>query len=275
VDDDRLQPTSGRGGDRHGSPPARPSAFPSSPPVRNVPPASGAALPWQPGQVPWGWRRAVLGVLVAAGPFALLALTAYLAPARAPAPHPPTLGGAGQTVIFTLVLDGWLVFVAWFFSLRGAGVGPEMWGYRKPGKAIFWTVPLGLAVVQAVGLLYAYVVPNTKEQSVVSDFPRTGGGVLLFVLLACVIAPLFEETFFRGFLFQGFASSVGPLWGAVLSGALFSLSHQQLDIFVPLFALGLVLAWVFYRTRSLWATIACHSAFNAIAVAAWWWGRPH
>jgi hypothetical protein len=93
--------------------------------------------------------------------------------------------------------------------------------------------------------------------------------LILLALLACVIAPIFEEVFFRGFVFQGFARSWGPVWGGIVSATLFALSHQQLDIFVPLVALGLALAWVFYATRSLWACITLHAAFNAIAVAAW------
>ena len=38
---------------------------------------------------------------------------------------------------------------------------------------------------------------------------------------------------------------------------------------MPLFALGLALAWVFYYTRSLWANVALHSLFNAIAILVW------
>ena len=38
---------------------------------------------------------------------------------------------------------------------------------------------------------------------------------------------------------------------------------------MPLFALGLALAWVYKRTGSLWTSIAMHGLFNLIAVAAW------
>jgi membrane protease YdiL (CAAX protease family) len=84
-----------------------------------------------------------------------------------------------------------------------------------------------------------------------------------------VIAPLFEETFFRGFLFPGFARSWGLLLGAIASAAVFAFSHQQLDIFVPLFALGLALAWVYHVSRSIWGSIALHSIWNGLAVIAW------
>jgi membrane protease YdiL (CAAX protease family) len=59
------------------------------------------------------------------------------------------------------------------------------------------------------------------------------------------------------------------VWGAVVSGAVFSLAHLQLTLFVPLFVLGFALAWVYQRTGSLWTSIAMHAIFNSLAVLAW------
>jgi uncharacterized protein len=217
--------------------------------------------------VPWGWRQTALGAALAAAPIVLLTLLARTQGASA-TPTKPTVLSAAFNVIVTIVFDSWFVFVAWLFSLRGRQLTRRSWGFRLPPKAMLWVVPAGLVAVYLVNLVYNSLV-TTKTQAVVSDFPHSLGGLLLFVLLACVVAPLFEETFFRGFLFQGFASSFGPIWGGVISATLFSLSHQQLDIFVPLFALGVALAWVFYYTRSLWTNVALHSLFNAIAVLVW------
>jgi membrane protease YdiL (CAAX protease family) len=211
----------------------------------------------------------VLGIVVAATPITLITLLGYLASRGSmTTPSKPTVASAAVGVVFTLFFDGWFVFAGWLFSLRGRLVTRRSWGFRAPGKAIFWVVPAALMVVYGVNVVYDSFV-TTKQQAVVSDFPRSVGGLLLFILLAVVIAPMLEETFFRGFMFQGFANSFGPVWGAIISAALFSLSHQQLDIFVPLFVLGLALAWSFYHTRSLWANIALHATFNAIAVLAW------
>jgi membrane protease YdiL (CAAX protease family) len=219
--------------------------------------------------VPWGWRQAVLGAAVAAAPIVLLTLLAYVAAhGSSTTPAKPTLSGATVSVIVTIIFDSWFVFVAWLFSLRGRNLTHRSWGFRRPPMAMLWVVPLGLVAVYLVNVVYNTLV-TTKTQAVVNDFPHSLGGLLLFILLACIVAPLFEETFFRGFLFQGFASSFGPIWGAVISATLFSLSHQQLDIFVPLFALGVALAWVFYYTRSLWGNVALHSLFNAVAILAW------
>ena len=89
------------------------------------------------------------------------------------------------------------------------------------------------------------------------------------MILAVVMAPLFEEIFFRGFLFRGFSILVGLGDGACVSAAVFGIAHLQLDVFVPLFALGLALAWVYKRTGSLWTSIAFHALFNGLSVLAW------
>jgi membrane protease YdiL (CAAX protease family) len=246
---------------------AVPPSPPDGPSGERLPHPPGSPL-WRPGQVPWGWRQTVLGVAVAAAPIVVLTLLAYVSAGGATTSTRPTLSGATFGVVVAIIFDTWFVFVGWLFSLRGRHLTRGSWGFHRPPMAMLWVVPVGLVSVYVVNLVYNTLV-TTKTQAVVSDFPHSLGGLLLFVLLACVVAPLYEETFFRGFMFQGFASSFGPIWGAVISAALFSLSHQQLDVFVPLFALGLALAWVFYYTRSLWTNVALHSLFNAIAVLVW------
>ena len=89
----------------------------------------------------------------------------------------------------------------------------------------------------------------------------------MFILVAVVMAPLFEEIVFRGFLFRGLANSWGWVWGALASAAIFGAAHLQLDVFLPLAALGFVLAWAYHRTGSLWTCITMHAIFNRIAVA--------
>jgi membrane protease YdiL (CAAX protease family) len=93
--------------------------------------------------------------------------------------------------------------------------------------------------------------------------------VALFVLVAVIMAPFFEEMFFRGFIFGGLSQSFGWAWGAAGSAAIFGLAHLQLTVFVPLFSLGFGLAWVYKRTGSLWTCIALHALFNAISVLVW------
>ena len=225
-------------------------------------PRFGAERPFVPGHVPWGWRQAALGLLVALAPEILLSTLGSATSTKA------TTGLAVATVVSALLLDTWYVGWAWGFSLRKGRLPLSWWGYRPTTRRCLWLVPVALIIAYAVNFVHDQFV-HAPEQTVVSAFPHNAAGIVLFVVLACGIAPVLEETFFRGFLFQGFASSWGPVWGAVVSSAIFSGVHEQLTVFVPLFALGLLLCWVFYRTGSLWTNIALHATFNAIAVIVW------
>jgi membrane protease YdiL (CAAX protease family) len=218
------------------------------------------------GRVPWNWRDTLIGLLIAVAPEAALALITIGA-AQA-SPGKATIGLAVSTVISALVLDGWYVAWAWRFSLRKYRRPLSDLGFRPPTLAIFWLIPVSLAIVFAVSAVHDRFIHGPR-QILFNVFPHTAAGTVLFLLLACLIAPVLEETFFRGFLFQGFAGSFGPLWGAILSSAVFSVVHWQVSLLIPLFALGLVLCWVFARTRSLWTNITLHSTFNLIAVIGW------
>jgi len=184
------------------------------------------------------------------------------------APSKATASSALALVVSSLVLYSWQTAAAWTFSLRSAGNRLSLWGFRKPTAAFFWTIPLALVAVYAFGVVHDVIV-HPQNQELLSQFPHSTAGILLFVVVAVIMAPLFEETFFRGFLFRGLATSWGWVWGALASAAVFALAHQQLSVFLPLFALGFALAWVYKRTGSLWTSIAMHSLFNAVSVLLW------
>ncbi len=217
----------------------------------------------------WGWKQSLAGLAVAFAPETLLYLAAAVIGGGATTTAKVTAGTALVLVVSSFVTYGWHLFGAWLFSLRRAAAGLGAWGFRKPPAAIFWTVPTALVAVYAVSYFYDLVI-HPKQQELVSQFPHSGAGFVLFFVLAVIMAPIFEETFFRGFLFRGFANSWGWVAGAAVSAAIFSLLHLQLDIFVPLFALGFALAWVYHRTGSLWSNITLHAVFNAFSVFAWY-----
>jgi uncharacterized protein len=216
----------------------------------------------------WGWQFGLAGLAVGFGPELLLYLVSLGVATSAGASAKVTTASAVALVVISLVVYGWQTAAAWFFSLRVAGRRLAAWGFRLPTAAYFWTIPTALAVVYVVSVVHDALV-HPRQQDIVGEFPHTSVGIVLFVLLAVVIAPLFEEIFFRGFLFRAFASSWGWVPGAIISAAVFGIAHAQLDVFVPLFTLGLMLAWVYQRTGSLWTNISMHALFNAISVLAW------
>jgi membrane protease YdiL (CAAX protease family) len=235
------------------------------------PPTAGPpAVPQpDPPQTPWGWRQVLGGSVMGFAPLLLLSLLASLSTTGPTSKTTaPTVSLAVALLIVTVVFDGWQLFAAWTFSLRRDRLPWSAWGFLRPKTAIVWAVPVALVVTYVVGTLYD-AMANPPQQNVIDAFPHTTTGLILFALTACVVAPVFEEAFFRGFVFKGLARSWGPVWGAMVSSALFAAAHEQLTIFVPIFVLGLALCWVYQKTGSLWATIALHCLFNSIAVLTW------
>ena len=181
-----------------------------------------------------------------------------------------TIASAASLLVTSAITYSWQTGAAWFFSLRNHDKDESLstWGFRRPNAAYFWTLPLALVVVYVVAYLHDLIV-NPEQQQILTYFPHSSGGAALLAVLAVVMAPFFEELFFRGFLFRGLARSWGWPLGALVSGAIFGAIHLQLTVFFPLFVLGVVLAWVYQRTGSLWTSITLHAVFNGISVIAW------
>jgi membrane protease YdiL (CAAX protease family) len=258
-------------------PPAQPGSAEPGPAASPSPMPPGgdwtsrAAAPGQPLYLPqasWRWPQAIAGLAIGSGPEVLLTLAAAIGGGGSGSSRGVTAGSAALLAVGALILYGWQGLAAWLFSLRTAGRSLALWGFRRPNRAFFWTVPLGLIAVYAVSVVHDIIV-RPEQQEIVSQFPRSGAGVALFILVAVIMAPLFEEVVFRGFLFRGFANSWGWVWGALASAGIFGIAHLQLDLFVPLATLGFILAWAYKRTGSLWTCITMHGLFNTIAVLAW------
>ena len=215
----------------------------------------------------WGARSSLLGLLVALLPGLALNVATLLLVS-----HKVSSGPSNATAVFALVstalFDGWWIVSAWFFSLRKFGVRLETWGFRRPTLSALWLVPLVLAAAFLVEGIWVGLV-HVPQEAVVRQFPHTAIGLLAFTICSCVIAPLCEEVFFRGFLFQGFSSWRGPLVAAVISSALWSAGHRELALFPPLLVVGLLLCWAFRRSGSIWTTIVIHVAWNAIGLIVW------
>jgi membrane protease YdiL (CAAX protease family) len=210
----------------------------------------------------------VAGLVAGVAPQTLLELVSLFSGGTSTSTEKVTAASAIMLAFFSLVLYGWQAFAAWLFSLRSTGRSLVLWGFLRPTRAYFWVVPAGLGAVYAFGIAHDALV-HPHEQAIVKEFPHSAVGVIMFVLVAVVMAPVFEEIVFRGFLFRGLANSLGWVWGALISAAVFGGAHLQLDVFLPLAALGLALAWAYRRTGSLWTSITMHALFNAIAVLAW------
>ncbi len=93
-----------------------------------------------------------------------------------------------------------------------------------------------------------------------------GWGLIVFVIMVVIVAPIAEELFFRGLVQGQLAKLIGPIGAIVVSALIFGAIHFQLVQFPALFAFGVVLAYLFHRYDRLGPAIVAHMAFNGATV---------
>jgi membrane protease YdiL (CAAX protease family) len=85
----------------------------------------------------------------------------------------------------------------------------------------------------------------------------------IFFFTASIAAPVFEEIIFRGFLLPSLTRYF-PVWGAiVISSLVFALAHLNLSEVLPLATLGIVLGFVYTRSRNMLSSMLLHSLWNS------------
>jgi CAAX protease family protein len=183
------------------------------------------------------------------------------------------------TSIFDLLLIGCSVAVVWRLTGRPT---PARFALRRPPvlRSLAWIVGTYVAVSVTGGLVTA-LFGKPEDQDLVTDLRGEDATLVLvaFAVMTCVVAPLAEEFFFRGFLFRTLAERFGLVWGVVLGGALFGLVHWpggSLEAVLVLSALGAMLCLMVYYTASLLPCIIMHASFNSLAFGDTkglpWWG---
>ncbi len=83
-----------------------------------------------------------------------------------------------------------------------------------------------------------------------------------------VVAPFVEEVFFRGFVFTGLRQRLGWKQAALASAGLFALAHFIPTSILPIFILGLIFAYLYQLSGSIWPAILMHMLTNTIALSA-------
>ena len=89
----------------------------------------------------------------------------------------------------------------------------------------------------------------------------------LTVLLACVVGPVAEELLFRGVFYAALRRRTSRIIAMVVSGTVFSLVHTNLVGFLPIAALGCLLAYVYEQTGSLISSMTVHILHNSFLMA--------
>lgn len=151
-------------------------------------------------------------------------------------------------------------------GLQFKGVGT---GFKWAIAGIFIAMPWVWWSLQATLKLWEWLgYQHPQKHSLLLDLDRSDGiGIRLAVITAAVVvAPVFEEMLFRGFLQTGIRQCTRFPWIAIGTSSLFfALIHSPWQA-PPIFVLSLFLGLIYEKTRSLWTPIVMHAAFNASVI---------
>jgi len=250
-----------------------PEATPSTPPPTGEDPdhaaGGGRFLTRYAGIPEVGWRGGMVavGVLVAAG---VMLIGTIIVAAFDPDLGTPAGRDAAQLVV-ALSLAG----TALGFALADAG-GRLREAFAKLGlgsrvalAAIGLAALAWVAYIIFAGFLTPLLQPD--QQDVTRELGTNKdelGSVAVAAFLIVIAAPISEEIFFRGFMFGGLRRSMSLLPAAVISAAVWGALHLgagNVGVAIQLAVFGVILAWLYERSGTLWAPVLAHAINNTIA----------
>lgn len=136
-----------------------------------------------------------------------------------------------------------------------------------------FVVPVAAAVVLMCGMFLPTMWYGYFTQYLLNISPEVGqidlstpSSVVMIVIASVFLAPICEETVYRGVLFNGLKSEFSAVKAAMLSALAFMLMHMSPAQVVFQFALGVLSAFIMYKTGRLVSCIILHASANALAL---------
>lgn len=136
--------------------------------------------------------------------------------------------------------------------------------------AVMPLIIVGLQAVMMVGkLIYGDDFQMTQHESL---SVMSGDSPVLLraaaVMLAVIIAPVFEEVLFRGLFQSSIASFTSRPWFSIAVTSLFFVMLHPPKHWPALFALSMCMGYTYERSGSLYRAIFVHMIFNSVSTAA-------
>ena len=166
---------------------------------------------------------------------------------------------AAQDLTLGVVLLGLL---RWWPKLRLVDLG-----LRAPIRALtglaagvaLWVISIVIADAQA-----SVIGAHPQSLIVAAASNRSLAGLAIDLVFGAGVVAVVEELFFRAVLFTLFRQRQRFAYAAILSSALFAVAHE-ITAWLPVFALGMGLAYLYEKRHSLWTNALAHGTLNALS----------
>lgn len=174
-------------------------------------------------------------------------------------------------IVATVVQDGAFIGAALLLASRAGPILPAQFGFVRTRllPALGWMAGAYIAYI-ALGQVWAQVVSTHAEDKLPDSLgaDKSTAALVAVCVVVTVIAPIAEETFFRGYFFGALRNWRGVWPAALITGIVFGGIHvgsAPAVFLVPLGILGIMLCIVRWKTGSLLPCIALHAMNNALA----------
>ena len=187
---------------------------------------------------------------------------------------PSDVGWVGIVTAYLLQIAWGIYLVKWNLFRGLPHPILETLGFRdlKMRWVYLFQIFGGLAVLVAcyrvAGILMSLVSWPFDSNELMEQYKKImedplNGGILFMTV--CVVAPIFEELLFRGIIFRVLLAHLKPWLALVGSALLFALMHPP-SSWPVIFAIGLGLGLVYYRSGNLLINIWAHALWNVLAL---------
>ena len=172
----------------------------------------------------------------------------------------------GLSIAIILMLGIYLV------ALRTHNLSWNEVGLRKFGSKD-WKLILLFSVILLIGaviiVFLTSFIGNTWENSKTQAMQQNINVITIGVafISAAIISPIYEEIFYRGFLYRWLRTRLGFIGAILLSSTIFTVVHIPAYNVMPVnFFSGLIFALAYERTHSIWPSVIIHGLTNGIMV---------
>jgi membrane protease YdiL (CAAX protease family) len=221
-------------------------------------------------RTPWGYADMAMAIGIVIGLMFLIVAPAAVIAAVIADGSDLTGDNTAMAILLgaNLLVEAFLLLAVALFTVGKYKVSWSALGFRMPRRGGWW-LPLALlggalvVIWTYFGILAAFGVEpeGNIPDEVFDSLPL----VVLVGVLSLALAPIMEETFFRGFLFGGLRGRWGGFLAALATGFLFALAHIDPLVYIPFTAVGMLFAWGYVYSGSLLASMIAHLLFNGIS----------
>lgn len=240
-----------------------------------APPVWAEAPPLLPGgKVPvWFYKRLdLMGLVGISGFFFLMALSNSVVEAK-----PDEMKVSAVRLLVSIGIQFTLAGISAGVVLGRVGIvqwlglkwrhWPLVFGIAPTAVLAMWAVFAGLYGLGYMDLMDKLGVEKVQETVQIFQKEKSPLVLGLMAFAAAIVAPICEETVFRGYLYPVAKRFSGPWAGALCTALVFGAAHGSLAALLPLCIFGLVLVGLYELTGSIWAPMAVHFLFNGATVA--------